>query len=122
VELVVPTTDDSGIAKYLAKRGPGMRHLCLINEEPRTASDSKRYAFIYPEATGVSASRVIYLSATWGKLAVFRFVVENGFPKAFLFPLDGQSCFSGCLTSNECRGEPIAGGFAYHNLTTPVNC
>ena len=29
VELVKPTTDDSGIAKYLAKRGPGMHHLCL---------------------------------------------------------------------------------------------
>ena len=71
VELVKPTTDDSGIAKYLAKRGPGMHHLCLevddiegmmsqlkaksirlINEEPRTTSDGKKYAFIHPEATG----------------------------------------------------------------------
>lgn len=70
VELVRPTTDDSGIAKYLAKRGPGMHHLCLevddiegmlsqlksrgvrlINEEPRTAADGKRYAFIHPEST-----------------------------------------------------------------------
>ena len=70
VELVQPTTDDSGIAKYLAKRGPGMHHLCLevddiegmmsqlkskgvrlINEEPRTAADGKRYAFIHPEST-----------------------------------------------------------------------
>jgi len=71
VELVRPTTDDSGIAKYLAKRGPGMHHICLevddiegmladlkskgvrlINEQPRTASDGKRYAFVHPEATG----------------------------------------------------------------------
>lgn len=71
IELVLPTTDDSGIAKYLAKRGPGMHHLCLevddikammgqlkaknirlINEEPRIASDGKRYAFIHPESTG----------------------------------------------------------------------
>jgi methylmalonyl-CoA/ethylmalonyl-CoA epimerase len=71
VELVMPTTEDSGIAKYLAKRGPGMHHLCLevddiegmmsqlkaknvrlINEEPRAASDGKKYAFIHPEATG----------------------------------------------------------------------
>jgi methylmalonyl-CoA/ethylmalonyl-CoA epimerase len=71
VELVKPTTDDSGIAKYLAKRGPGMHHLCLevddiqgmisqlkaknirlINEEPRSTSDGKKYAFIHPEATG----------------------------------------------------------------------
>ena len=29
VELVQPTTDDSGIAKYLARRGPGMHHICL---------------------------------------------------------------------------------------------
>jgi methylmalonyl-CoA/ethylmalonyl-CoA epimerase len=70
VELVQPTSDDSGVAKYLAKRGPGMHHLCLevddidamlmqlkskgvrlINEEPRTASDGKKYAFIHPEST-----------------------------------------------------------------------
>ena len=71
VELVMPTTQDSGIAKYLAKRGPGMHHLCLevddlagmlaqlkergvrlINEEPRSGADGKQYAFIHPESTG----------------------------------------------------------------------
>jgi methylmalonyl-CoA/ethylmalonyl-CoA epimerase len=71
VELVMPTTDDSGIAKYLAKRGQGMHHICLevddiegmlsqlkeknvrlINEEPRTAADGKKYAFIHPDSTG----------------------------------------------------------------------
>jgi methylmalonyl-CoA/ethylmalonyl-CoA epimerase len=71
VELVMPTSDDSGIARYLAKRGQGMHHLCLevddiagmlanlkeknirlINEEPRTAADGKKYAFIHPESTG----------------------------------------------------------------------
>lgn len=71
VELVMPTTDDSGIAKYLAKRGPGMHHICLevddikgmlaqlraknvrlINEEPRTGADGKKYAFVHPQATG----------------------------------------------------------------------
>jgi methylmalonyl-CoA/ethylmalonyl-CoA epimerase len=71
VELVMPTTDDSGIAKYLAKRGQGMHHLCLevddivgmlaqlrakgirlINEEPRAGADGKKYAFIHPESTG----------------------------------------------------------------------
>ena len=71
VELVMPTTDDSGIAKYLVKRGPGMHHICLevddiegmmsrlkeknirlINEEPHTAADGKKYAFIHPESTG----------------------------------------------------------------------
>jgi len=70
VELVQPTSDDSGIARYLAKRGAGMHHICLevddiegmlaqlqakgvrlINEEPRTAADGKKYAFIHPEST-----------------------------------------------------------------------
>ena len=70
VELVMPTTDASGLAKYLSKRGPGMHHICLevddiegmleqlrsknvrlINEEPRTTSDGKKYAFIHPEST-----------------------------------------------------------------------
>lgn len=71
VELVQPTSDDSGIAKYLAKRGPGMHHICLevddiegmlvrlktsgihlINEEPRLSADGKRYAFVHPDSTG----------------------------------------------------------------------
>ena len=71
IELVRPTTDDSGIARYLAKRGPGMHHICLevddlaamlaglrargvrlINEQPRADADSRRYAFIHPESTG----------------------------------------------------------------------
>jgi methylmalonyl-CoA/ethylmalonyl-CoA epimerase len=71
VELIKPLTDDSGVAKYLAKRGPGMHHLCiavtdieaamfqiaeagveLINETPRTREDGTRYAFIHPKSTG----------------------------------------------------------------------
>lgn len=70
VELVEPTSDDSGIARYLAKRGPGMHHICLqvddlagmldqlrskgvrlINEEPRQAEDGRQYAFVHPEST-----------------------------------------------------------------------
>jgi methylmalonyl-CoA/ethylmalonyl-CoA epimerase len=71
VELVKPTSDDSGIARYLAKRGPGMHHICvevddiqamfaqlkargvrLINEMPITTTAGKKYAFIHPESTG----------------------------------------------------------------------
>jgi methylmalonyl-CoA/ethylmalonyl-CoA epimerase len=71
VELVRPTTDDSGVAKYLAKRGAGMHHLCLkvddieavmqrlaangielINETPRTRANGTRYAFVHPKSTG----------------------------------------------------------------------
>jgi methylmalonyl-CoA/ethylmalonyl-CoA epimerase len=73
VELVKPTTDDSGLARYLEKRGPGMHHICLevddiqgmleklkgagiqlINETPVTGSGGKKYAFIHPKsANGV---------------------------------------------------------------------
>jgi methylmalonyl-CoA/ethylmalonyl-CoA epimerase len=73
IELVRPTTADSGLAKYLEKRGPGMHHVCLevddiegmlaqlkergvqlINEQPRRSADGKRYAFIHPKsANGV---------------------------------------------------------------------
>lgn len=73
IELVRPTTGDSGLAKYLEKRGPGMHHVCLevddiagmlaqlkgkgiqlINEEPRLSADGKKYAFIHPKsANGV---------------------------------------------------------------------
>src|SRR5690606_28768661 len=28
IELLEPTTDDSVIAKFLAKRGPGIHHIC----------------------------------------------------------------------------------------------
>lgn len=71
VELVTPTTDDSGIARYLAKRGPGLHHVCfevddiqsilmdlrakgirLIDEQPRSGGANKKYAFIHPESTG----------------------------------------------------------------------
>jgi methylmalonyl-CoA/ethylmalonyl-CoA epimerase len=71
IELVRPTTTDSGIARYLAKRGPGMHHICLsvpdlraslqhlaskgvrlINPEPLAGSDGRLYAFVHPESTG----------------------------------------------------------------------
>lgn len=70
IELIQPTTDDNGVAKYLAKRGPGLHHLCLevadlaakleelsargyelINDRPRER-DGRRYAFIHPRSTG----------------------------------------------------------------------
>ena len=69
IELVQPTTDDSGVAKYLEKRGPGMHHICLevddieamlaqlkakgiqlIHEQPVVAESGKKYAFIHPKA------------------------------------------------------------------------
>jgi methylmalonyl-CoA/ethylmalonyl-CoA epimerase len=71
IELLEPTTPDSGVAKYLAKRGPGIHHICLavtdidsvmarlqdhdvelINETPRTRPDGTRYAFVHPKSAG----------------------------------------------------------------------
>lgn len=71
IELLKPTTGDSGIARYLDKRGPGMHHVCvavtdieaamaqiaeqgfeLINTSPRTREDGTRYAFVHPRSTG----------------------------------------------------------------------
>jgi methylmalonyl-CoA/ethylmalonyl-CoA epimerase len=70
IELVQPTTQKSGLARYLQKRGPGLHHICLevpniqqslerlrthqvqlIDDEPRIAADGKRYAFIHPKST-----------------------------------------------------------------------
>ena len=71
IELLAPTTDDSGVAKYLAKKGAGMHHLCLeveaiepamerlaehgielINDTPKSHPDGTRYAFVHPKSTG----------------------------------------------------------------------
>ncbi|MDA1329568.1 MAG: methylmalonyl-CoA epimerase [Chloroflexi bacterium] len=70
VELVKPTSEDSGIARFLKKRGPGMHHICfevydieetmshlrtkgvrLINQEPEIGTGGKKIAFIHPEST-----------------------------------------------------------------------
>jgi methylmalonyl-CoA/ethylmalonyl-CoA epimerase len=70
VELLEPRTPDSPIAKFLARRGPGIHHLCyrvpdldqalarcreagyqLIDEVPRTGAGGRRIAFLHPRAT-----------------------------------------------------------------------
>ncbi|MCD6424578.1 MAG: methylmalonyl-CoA epimerase [Anaerolineales bacterium] len=71
IELVQPTTEDSGLAKYLSKRGPGLHHICietddistklaelnekgvrLIDQEPVLMDDGRQLAFIHPKSTG----------------------------------------------------------------------
>jgi methylmalonyl-CoA/ethylmalonyl-CoA epimerase len=71
LELMAPTRDDSPVAKYLAKRGPGMHHLCyrvasvaeeldryraegrrLIDEAPRPGAAGHLVAFVHPKSTG----------------------------------------------------------------------
>ena len=71
VELLEPTSDDSPISKFLAKRGPGIHHIAvrvpdiraslaelkekgarLIDEQPRTGAGGCLVAFIHPSSTG----------------------------------------------------------------------
>ena len=71
IELLEPTTDDSPISKFLAKRGPGIHHVAiqvenireslrkmkeegarLIDEEPRTGAGGCLVAFVHPSSTG----------------------------------------------------------------------
>ncbi len=71
IELLEPTSDDSPIAKFLAKRGPGIHHIAvrvddieqalkqheakgaqLIDREPRLGAHNMRIAFVHPKSTG----------------------------------------------------------------------
>ena len=71
IELIAPITDDSGIARDLARKGPGLHHICLevddieaslkqiatagaelINETPKVRDGGTRYAFVHPKSTG----------------------------------------------------------------------
>ncbi|MEP6590507.1 MAG: methylmalonyl-CoA epimerase [Gemmatimonadota bacterium] len=70
VELLEPVDPDSPIAKFLARRGPGIHHICyrvadldaalaacraqgyqLVDEQPRTGAGGCRIAFVHPKAT-----------------------------------------------------------------------
>jgi methylmalonyl-CoA/ethylmalonyl-CoA epimerase len=68
IELIQPTTADSGVAKYLAKKGEGLHHVCLevediagtvqglkergmeVLNEVRTNSRGDRYIFVHPKS------------------------------------------------------------------------
>jgi len=70
VELLESDSPDSPIGKFVAKRGPGIHHICfavddldgtlarcraagvrLIDETPRIGAEGKRIAFLHPTAT-----------------------------------------------------------------------
>ncbi|HMB51803.1 MAG TPA: methylmalonyl-CoA epimerase [Thermoanaerobaculia bacterium] len=54
IELLEPTDDDSPIARFLAKRGPGIHHLCLGTDDVHAADASLREAgfqVLRPEPT-----------------------------------------------------------------------
>ena len=42
IELVQPTTSESGVAKYLEKRGEGMHHLCIEVDQIESVLDMLR--------------------------------------------------------------------------------
>jgi methylmalonyl-CoA/ethylmalonyl-CoA epimerase len=70
VELLEAEDPASPIARFLAKRGPGIHHICfsvddldamlercrragvqLIDEKPRIGAEGKRIAFLHPKST-----------------------------------------------------------------------
>jgi methylmalonyl-CoA/ethylmalonyl-CoA epimerase len=71
IELLEADDASSPIGKFVAKRGPGIHHICfavddldgtlescrdsglqLIDETPRIGAEGKRIAFIHPRSTG----------------------------------------------------------------------
>ena len=69
LELVQPTDDESGVARFLAARGEGLHHVCfaseaidddlarlaaadvaLIDERPRPGAENSRVAFVHPRS------------------------------------------------------------------------
>ena len=70
VELLEAKDPDSPIARFVARRGPGIHHICfavddlpatldrcrragikLIDQEPRIGAEGKRIAFLHPSST-----------------------------------------------------------------------
>lgn len=70
IELLEAQSPDSPIGKFVAKRGPGIHHICfavpdldaalarcrahgvrLIDDTPRLGAEGKRIAFLHPGAT-----------------------------------------------------------------------
>src|ERR1700704_3991046 len=71
LELLEATSDDSTIAKFIAKRGEGLHHVCLrvpdleaavaklqgdgvrlVSNEIKTGAGGHRYIFVHPQSTG----------------------------------------------------------------------
>jgi methylmalonyl-CoA/ethylmalonyl-CoA epimerase len=78
VELLCPIQPDAGVAKFLARNGPGMHHVAyrtddiegalerlrdaglrLIDEQPRTGINNSRVAFVHPKSTGGVLTEIV---------------------------------------------------------------
>jgi methylmalonyl-CoA epimerase len=70
LELICPTVKDSGVARFLEKRGEGLHHICievedievamavlkargapLVDEVPKPGAGGSKVAFIHPRGT-----------------------------------------------------------------------
>jgi methylmalonyl-CoA epimerase len=71
LELLEATSEDSAIAKFIAKRGEGLHHVCLrvpdlraaveklkadgvrlVSDEIKTGAGGHRYIFVHPQSAG----------------------------------------------------------------------
>lgn len=71
IELLEPTSEDTPIGKFIAKRGPGVQQVCfrvedivecirilidndikMIDEIPRNGAHGAKIAFVHPKSTG----------------------------------------------------------------------
>ena len=71
LELMEATSDDSTVAKFIAKRGEGLHHVCLrvsdleaavaklkgdgvrlVSNEIKTGAGGHRYIFVHPQSAG----------------------------------------------------------------------
>ena len=70
IELLVPESPDTPVGRFLAKRGPGIHHICikvhdlehalarcrasgyrLVDQAPRSGTGGHRVAFLHPKST-----------------------------------------------------------------------
>jgi methylmalonyl-CoA/ethylmalonyl-CoA epimerase len=78
VELIAPLGPETGLARFLGRRGPGLHHVAyrvddieatlaslsaagvrLIDERPRTGIRGSRVAFLHPAATGGVLTEIV---------------------------------------------------------------
>ncbi len=78
IELVAPLGPETGVAKFLAKRGPGLHHVAyrvedidatlaalaaegtrLIDESPRIGIRGSKVAFLHPASTGGVLTEIV---------------------------------------------------------------
>lgn len=82
VELLAPTSPDTPVGKFLAKRGPGIHHVAyqvddidgaldalrdaglrLIDEQPRIGIRNSRVAFLHPASSGSVLTEIVQPAA-----------------------------------------------------------